>query len=170
MINTKNFLKKYFEFQKDIAFDDLKQLDFGILISSKIDNSFFWNACFPQKDISTFDIQKIEELMLSIKKTPCFYLLNDDYKNVKLLEKENYKKESTDQWMFFSGEVDSGDFSDFKKVKNSDDLNIFLETFNRCYQKNDPQNPYGELGNYIETARIAWNKKSKNDELEYFIL
>jgi hypothetical protein len=169
MINTKKFLKKFFEFQKDIAFDDLKQLSFGILISSKINDSFFWNTCFPKKEISIFDIKKIEKLMLLIKKTPCFYLLNDDSKNKKLLEKENYKKESTDQWMFFSNEVNSGDFGDYKKVKNSDDLNIFLETFNQCYQKDDPQNPYGEVGGYIETARKAWIKKSKKNELEYFI-
>ena len=168
-MNIKNFFKKYFEFQKNVAFDNLKQLDFGFLISSKIDNSFYWNNCFIEKEITTSDIQKIEKLMASIKRRPCFYLIDDDYKNIKILEKENYEKESTDQWMFFSGKFDSKNFGTFKKVENINDLNVFLKTFNQCYQKDDPQNPYGELGDYIETARKAWLKKSKKNELEYFI-
>ncbi len=169
MINSKDFLKKYFEFQKGTAFDGLKELGFGFLVSSKTDDSFYWNNCFVEKEITELNIQKIEKIMSLIKRNPCFYLLNDDYKNIKLLEKENYEKEATDQWMFFSDNFDIRDFSNYKKVKNLDDLDIFLETFNQCYQKNDSQNPYGELGGYIDTAKKAWVTKSKNDQLEYFI-
>ena len=165
-MKPEEFLKKYFNFQKNIAFDNLKQLNFGFLISSKTDASFYCNNCFVDKEMTESDIQKIEKLMSLIKRNPCFYLSDDDYKNIKLLEKENYKKESTDQWMFFSEKYKYEDFGIFKKVKNLDNLNVFLKTFNQCYQKDDPQNPYGELGDYIETAKKAWIKKSKDNKLK----
>jgi len=37
-------------------------------------------------------------------------------------------------------------------VSNEQELAIFLDVFKECYQKNDPQNPYGEWGQgYLKT-------------------
>ncbi len=74
-----------------------------------------------------------------------------------------------DCWMFHSGEnIDESKFSQVKKVQTQEDLLIFLDTMNRCFQKNDSQNPYGELGEYLVTAKESWIKNQ--DRLQYFIV
>ena len=38
-----------------------------------------------------------------------------------------------------------------------------------CYQKDDPQNAYGELGDYLGVAESVWYKHHKTGKVEYFI-
>ncbi|HRN70152.1 MAG TPA: GNAT family N-acetyltransferase [Candidatus Woesebacteria bacterium] len=45
-----------------------------------------------------------------------------------------------------------------------------MDTFNNSYQKNDPQNPYGELGNYLKVAEEGWYKHNKTNRMQYFIV
>lgn len=60
-------------------------------------------------------------------------------------------------------------FADVKAVKAQTDLKVFLETFDQCYRKGDPQNPYGELGSYLKVAEKAWKKYKDTDRLLYFV-
>lgn len=72
--------------------------------------------------------------------------------------------------MFYNGKnVNTLNFSNIKKVETSEDLKIFLDTFNRCYQKNDPQNPYGELGEFLIGSEQQWQPFHESNRLEYFI-
>lgn len=89
----------------------------------------------------------------------------------KLLEEKDYKKGYEDSWMFYQNKtVDITLFNQVQKVTNPNQLEIFLETFDHCYQKNDPQNVYGELGNYLKLAKEVWYKHRETDRLEYFIV
>ena len=73
--------------------------------------------------------------------------------------------------MFFEKDkIDKNKFEQVKKVETIDGLNIFLETFDKCYQKDDPQNVYGELGEYLEEAEKAWIKYHGSNKIEYFIV
>jgi len=73
--------------------------------------------------------------------------------------------------MFHDGKIINKEhFSQVQKVKDKDGLQIFLKTFDSCYQKDDPQNAYGELGEYLNAAKIAWLKNHKNNKVEYFIV
>ena len=166
------FLKSFFNFQKDITFNVLKKLDFGIFGFSKDDDSLYWNTVLLEKTISIKELKNIELLMSSFKRKPCLYFLQkDNSENIKLLEQENYKEAGIDQWLFFQDEkIDENRFNQVKKVENKIDLEIFLNTFNDCYKENDPQNPYGELGDYLKTAKKAWIKNNSNNKLEYFII
>lgn len=165
------FLKSFFYFQKDIAFDILKKLDFGILGFSKTNNSLYWNTVLVDRTISIKELKEIEKLMVSYKRNPCIYFLQkNNSQNIKLLEKEEYTEGGIDQWLFFKDKkIDEDRFNQVKKVENKMDLEIFLNTFNNCYQKDDPQNPYGEVGDYLESCKEAWIIDNSN-KLEYFII
>ena len=45
-----------------------------------------------------------------------------------------------------------------------------MDTFNACYKKDDPQNPYGELGDYLNVARKVWSKYKRTNRLQYFVV
>ena len=66
--------------------------------------------------------------------------------------------------------IDTRYFDSVNKVADKKGLKIFLEVFNQCYQKNDPQNPYGELGDYLKVAEEVWHKHNKNGRIEYFMI
>jgi ribosomal protein S18 acetylase RimI-like enzyme len=86
----------------------------------------------------------------------------------------NYFKNSQsfeECWMFHDGlNIDEARFGQVKKVETKADLKIFLKTMNKCFQKNDPQNPYGELGKYLKTAEDHWLENFATDRLQYFII
>ena len=67
------------------------------------------------------------------------------------------------------GKISSKRFFQVKKVKSEEDLKIYLETFNNCYKNDDPQNPYGELGDYLKVAEKVWYENHSLDRIEYFI-
>jgi ribosomal protein S18 acetylase RimI-like enzyme len=73
--------------------------------------------------------------------------------------------------MFHSGEnIDESRFNIVKKVETDADLEIFLTTFDQCYRKDDPMNPYGELGYWLKVTRIAWQKHHVSNKIAYFIV
>lgn len=73
--------------------------------------------------------------------------------------------------MFHSGnDIDTQSFDWVKKVMTPEDLEVFLHSFDMCYRKDDPINPYGELGEYLTAARQAWQKHHATNRLEYFMV
>jgi len=89
---------------------------------------------------------------------------------VKLLKTNNYTFSFEDSWLFHSGnKVVSSRFKQVKKITTETELELFLKIFNACYQKNDPQNAYGELGDYLKVAEKVWHKYHVSDRLEYLI-
>ena len=57
------FLESFFNFQKDITFDILKKLDFGIFGYSKSDDSLYWNSVLLNRIISIEELIIIRERM-----------------------------------------------------------------------------------------------------------
>ena len=47
-------------------------------------------------------------------------------------------------------------------------MRVSLKTMDDCYQEDDPQNPYGELGDYPKLLEKAW-KEFHDQGLDYFI-
>jgi len=154
-------------------FDELTEFDFATVGYSKTDKSSYWNLALINKIISDDEINKIEEKFKSINRNPTFYFENrTDLKPFfdKLVDKK-YKKSFEDSWQFWIGKnIDTKKFNSVKKVTTDAELKIYLVTFDKCYQENDPQNPYGELGDYLKVAEEAWHKHNKSGRLEYFIV
>ncbi|KKR56136.1 MAG: hypothetical protein UT93_C0004G0014 [Candidatus Woesebacteria bacterium GW2011_GWF1_40_24] len=168
-----DFLKKYQWLQDGVMFDELKELGFASVGFSKTDTSVYWNLALVNGLLSIQKIEKVEEILSNAERKSTFYFENrDDLKFLtELLESRGYKKGFEDSWQFWKGEgIDESRFGSVKKVDSEDLLKVFLETFNKCYQKNDPQNPYGELGEYLKVAETVWYKHNKSGRLEYFIV
>lgn len=171
-MNNFEFLRKYYRLQHTIMFDDIVDLGFALVVYSKGDSSFFWNNALVGTLIDEKQLQQVEDKLESFKRKPAIYFENSNKLDslMNFLREKGYKKGAEDSWQFWQGrDMDEKWFDSTKKVTNEKELNIYLKTFDKCYQKGDPQNPYGELGEYLQVAKEVWKKHFKNDRLEYFI-
>ncbi len=167
------FLQNYQHLQYGITCNKLIDLNFASITWCEKDDSHFFNHALVDKKISDRELMTIEKELVSLDRKPAIYFENSN--NLRPLTKffttRGYQKTWEDQWLFHSGEgIDASRFDSISKVSTKAQLKIFLETFDRCYQKDDPQNPYGELGNYLKTARDSWLRHAQSGKIEYFIV
>lgn len=139
---------------------------------SKTDKTSIWNFALTNKNLKLEQIKLIQAKMNSFGcKTAVYY---ENRANLQALSKflliHGYKKDYEDARMFYeSGDLDQKCFDWVKKVETEEDLKIFLETFDNCYKKEDTQNPYGTLGDYLKVAESSWHMHHITDRLQYFI-
>ena len=167
------FIKKYQELQRGVLFDQLIELGFATISYSKIDKTTFFNNALVDSVLTEEQLTKIEESLKELERSPAIYFENNpELQALKTsLEGKGYAKEWEDSFMFHSGEgIDTNRFNSVKKVNTESELELFLKTFDTCYQKDDPQNPYGELGDYLALAKSAWRKHHQDNRVEYFIV
>lgn len=153
-----SFLQKYLQLQNAVMYDRIINLDFATVGYCETDPSPFWNLALVNSVLAPDQLRKVEGTLLKLNRKPSIYFENrDDLKElINLLQNSGYKKINEDSWMFFGNQsIDPTHFRYIKKVTTESKLNVFLETFNDCYQKDDPQNLYGELGNYLKVAKNA---------------
>lgn len=166
------FLQKYQQMQNSIMYDEVEDFGFAQVGYCKGDDSSFWNLALVNKLLSEEELSKIETYLISLKRKPAVYFENrvDLKELISFLESKDYEWDYSDSWLFYTGmPIDQSRFDQVKKVETEKDLDIFTSTFDECYQENDPQNPYGTLGDYLEVARASWKKHHNNDRLEYFV-
>jgi hypothetical protein len=173
-MNNFNFLQKYQKLQYTIMYDELDALGFATIGYSKTDGSPFWNLALTDKILNENEISKIEDVFKQNQRNSTIYFENKNKLNglKDLLKNKGYKKSYEDSWQFWinGGKVDKKHFGLVKKVIDKTELKIFLETFNQCYRKNDPQNPYGELGDYLKVAETVWHEHNQSGRIEYFMV
>jgi len=172
MLHT-DFFQKYYQLQIGVMGDKVVETQYGKIVYKGDDKSTFWNHLFVDKIISPNDFGEIEEIFLENNRTPAVYFEKSDElnENNQILVNAGYKEINQDSWMFFEGDVDTNlDFSMIKKVESDVDLKTYLDTFDKCYQNGDPQNPYGTLGDYLGVTEKVWHSESRYNHLEYFIV
>lgn len=168
-----DFLRKYQRLQNGIMYDKVIDLGFATVTYCGIYDSDFWNNALIDNELTEQQIIEIETKLNELNRKPSLYFENRPtfQKLIAMLSQKGYSKSFEDCWQFWTGiAVDKIRFENVKKVETDKDLSLFLKIFNKCYQKDDPQNPYGELGDYLQVARSAWNKHSKTNRIEYFIV
>lgn len=168
-----DFLQKYVRLQHGIMFDELTDLRFATVGISLTDKSSYWNNALTNQVLNEKEISEIEELVISRGRNPCVYFENSpELKELaEALKKRGYKETWEDCWQFWNGkQIETNHFDNIKKVETPEGLQVYLDTFNACYQKNDPQNPYGELGDYLKVAKAVWHKHKGTNRLEYFVV
>jgi len=168
-----NFLRIYLELQTDIMFDMFTDLGFAIVCYSKTDTASFWNNALIKTVLTATQIDIVSQKLKELDRSPAFYF--EHTPELFLLSKSllatGYTQVAKDSFMFFSGaEIKTHQFHQVKKVMTNNELDVFLHTFNNCYQKDDPLNPYGELGEYIIAAKMTWEKHGASNRVEYFIV
>ncbi len=153
-------------------FEKIVDLKFASLVFCKGDKTMYWNWALVNSVIQREEINTIEKEMEKIQRNPVIYFESRPDMNMLMNElvDRGYKKAYADSWMFYSNDkpVETKPYR-AKKVENKNSLQEFLHTFNMCYQKDDPQNPYGELGDYIKQSEIAWHEHDGKGRMEYYI-
>lgn len=171
-MDPQKFLAIYQELQYKVMFDQLIDLCFSRIGFCETDRTTFWNYALTNQVLNQEELTEIEEKMKVLKRKPAVYFENKKELEplVKMLLANNFKKDYEDSWMFYrGGEVNSDRFNAVKKVENEEDLEVFLKTFDKCYQEDDSQNPYGGLGDYLKVAKEAWKNHHGINRVEYFI-
>lgn len=154
-------------------FDGFVDLGFAVIGYCDGDTSAFWNYALTDQILTQEQLSKVEETMESLNRKPTVYFENreDLQPLISFLKERGYKLKFEDSWMFHPGEnIGTSRFDRVKKVANESELGVFLKTFNACYQKDDPQNAYGELGDYLNVAEKVWHRHHQTNRLEYFII
>ncbi|MFC1790183.1 GNAT family N-acetyltransferase [Patescibacteria group bacterium] len=172
-MNTWSFLQKYARLQHQVIFDKLTNLDFGLVCYSQGDTSIYWNHAIVNQLINKSQLAKIEKTLKKLGRQPTVYFENRPGLQglVRFLTKQGYKKGFEDSWLFWDREeLDHKHFSSARKVANQQDLDVFIKTLDACYVKDDPQNAYGELGEYVDLARNLWLKHQGSGRLEHFLV
>ncbi|MGB6838677.1 MAG: GNAT family N-acetyltransferase [Microgenomates group bacterium] len=167
------FLQDYEQLQHTIMFDRFVDLGFAVVSYCRGDDSVFWNHALTSKHLLESELTKIETAMRSLGRKPAVYFENTSRLQslVGILKNNKYKFSFEDSWMFHPGKkVDKSRFGQVKKITSESQLKVFLKVFDACYQKGDPQNAYGELGDYLKVAEKVWRRHHKTNRLEYFLV
>lgn len=169
-MDNNSFLLKCEELQNGVTFDKIIDLDFALITYTK-ELKYYFNYAHLNNLINQDQLNIIENTFKKLNKKPAIYFENRQELDslVKFLEKNNYNKTWEDSWMFHSGENINLTEPKVIKVENEKQLQEFINIFNLCYQKDDPQNPYGEVGEYLALSEIAWRNNHESGRIEYFI-
>lgn len=174
-MTNSDVLDIYINMQQDIIFNRLIKIypEKAVIAFCKNDDAVDWNFALIKKILSKKEVENLEKEFLQLKRTPSIYFENkhEFYPFKELLEVRGYKESYKDAWMFYkTTSVDLPQGYQVKKVYDEKDIEIFLEIFNKSYQKNDPQNPYGEWGKgYLKTISDSWYKHHSTQKVECFI-
>lgn len=172
-LSNYDFLRRYQELQLGIVFDELFNLDFAVISYSKTNDSYYWNGALTNQPLNDAQIELVEKKFSSLDRSPTFYFEDSPGMSgfASKLKSKNYINKYADNWLFWDGgKINDRHFGSVKKVLSAQDLEIFLDTFNNCYQANDPQNPYGEQSGYLPSAKTAWIDNNSSGKVEYFIV
>jgi GNAT superfamily N-acetyltransferase len=174
-MNPYTFLKDIFYLLHHTAFDRVETSPYGLLGFCEKEPSEYWNHFLVEKPLSDSEIKEVEALLITLKRQPAFYFQNTPQTEqfAAYLEHLSYKKAFEDVWMFYEDPITFSE-SLFEKnirvVKNEKDLDVFCSVMDQSYRENDPQNPYGELHQYLDVTRDAWLKKRASGLLIYYVV
>ncbi|MBD3250322.1 MAG: hypothetical protein GF381_02015 [Candidatus Pacebacteria bacterium] len=170
-MNNQLFLQNYQHLQYGIMYHKLIDLGYASIAWCRTYDSSFFNHAQVNGLVNKKQLDSIEKELANLDRNPALYFENkqQNTKLVKYLESQGYKKTWEDSWMFHQGtNIGLSKTANVTKVTTESELDEFIDTFDQCYQKDDPQNPYGELGDYLDVARHAWQQHSQTGKIEYF--
>lgn len=165
------FLDSLLEIQSMME-NNLVDLGHSRITYNSTDQAPYWNYALANNVLLASQISEIETRMRAVGRDPAIYF--EDRPSLSPLKealvKRGYGKSFEDSWLFWDNlnKIDESKFSSVKKVKNPKELAVFLSTFDSCYQVDDPQNPYGTLGYYLNRAKTCWEKYNESGKVEYF--
>lgn len=153
-------------------FDKKIVLSSAIIYLSSSTSIVYNNIALVNSLITADDLKQIENTFNQYNKVPLIAFENtsslNDLKD--FIKQHGYQQEYENSWMFHEGKnIDKSRFNEVRKVRNLEELEIFINIFDRSYQKDDPQNPYGEVKEYLNDSRNTWEKYHNSNKFEYFI-
>lgn len=170
-MDARQFLDKYFHLLENFGFCELKDYKYALVEYAKNDSNVFWNSALIKNLLSESELSEVERYYQSVQRKSTIYFENTpDLNSFKdFLKERGYSQSFEDSWMFYNkDDVTIDNPGNVKKVESEEDLQIFLRIFDQCYQNDDPQNPYGELGDYLKVIEQVW-LNHHNDGIECFV-
>lgn len=166
-----NFLKQYLKLQDQDMYDQLLDLGFAELGYCRGDKLPYWNLALTNQLLTSGELKTLESHFTNWERKPSVYFEHAPRLQslADLLTASGYKHNWEDSWQFWEGNPPPPSKIVVKKVNTLEDLQVFLDTFDQCYRKDDPLNPYGELGNYLQLSRESWLKLHAGNREEYFM-
>jgi len=167
------FLQNFQALEYSIMGDKIAYLGFASITFNYKDRSSPWNHALLYQNIDLGQLHTIEIALEELERPAAVYFESTEQSAqiINLLSVQNYEKCWDDSWMFHQGQnIDTSRFASVTKVETEQDLAVFLDTSDKCFVKDDPQNPYGELGDYKGIAKEAWHHHHANNRIEYFIV
>lgn len=164
------FLNAFLEIQ-GLMSSSIEGLGYAQIITNPKEGSYYWNYALTEVVLNRQEISVIERSLGKANRATAIYFEDSDGMiplKDELLD-NGYKVAYVDSWMFYNSDLRHDDFEGIKKVSSEDDLKIWLRTADLCFTLDDPQNPYGTLGAYLELAEETWREHNKSDRVEYFI-
>lgn len=90
------------------------------------------------------------------------------------LDADGYVLDHQDAWMFYNGDLkepQSDESVSIKKVDSPEELDVFVDTFNRSYSGTDPNEPYGVAPpEWGETFKAGYGLEMPGRQVEYYVL
>jgi hypothetical protein len=160
---------------RDTMFSEITAFPFGRILFSQSEQSPFWNYALVDKVLNEKELMGIEENLTSRYRKPMIYF--ESRPELVILKEHllarGYSLFSEDSWMFYENTwplaVDTNTFSSVRRVESEAELKVWIETMDKSYVVNDPQNPYGPIGTYAALAERAWKANHKEGVFDYFI-
>jgi len=174
IMNHDQFLKLFQKTLFDLSYlDTLKTIDNVQVVSADLDNSIWWNNASIAQPPNDETIAKVEDYFRFINRPPVFYFVESPNSQPfeQLLASSGYHQDSYEVWMQIKNpQINTTKFSQIKKVETTEDLEIFIRTIDQGYGADDPDNPYGESGPYLDQIRKSFNLHGPRDIISYYIL
>ncbi len=167
-----DFLLNFQHVQLGIMADEILDLGFGSLTFSATDTSAYFNNVLVNGSLTDEQLSSVEKIWQERIRSSTFYFENSpQLAELKTyLTSKDYQQAFEDCWMFHPGtDIDSSRFAEVREVQNQTDLEVFISTFDQSFQADDPQNPYGTIGEGLNIARRAWIHFQGTHKLQYFI-
>lgn len=171
-MTNKDILEAFITIQEKTMFSKIVSFGNYKIITNEFDKTPFWNYVFCDNKIDAIKISSLEKELEKLERIKSFYFeynkSNDTTALIEYLTERGYVLKYEDSWMFFTSNViETLDYSHIKKVSSGEDLDTWISVINECYKENDPQNPYGSLGSYLDLAKKAWLTNNSSDFIYY---
>jgi len=162
------FLRKIQKVENGVGFDWVKDLGYASVCFSESSPSVYQNYALVEIVPSYEQMGQLEKLFRDLVREPAVYF--EKGVDTAPIEMMGFRQTWEDSWMFYlDNEVEGSKFDQVKRVTTLKDLDIFITTIDACYQKDDPQNPYGEIKDYLVGIERAWGKWGSTDRLQFFV-
>jgi 8-oxo-dGTP pyrophosphatase MutT (NUDIX family)/ribosomal protein S18 acetylase RimI-like enzyme len=142
------------------------------ITTSRLDDSIYWNLATIEGGVLR-DLPEIEKAFHSENRSTTFYLAENE-QNVdleKALTENDYSQVEYEVWLEIKNPtIDENRFDQVEQVVSADDLEVFIKTIDGGYGSDDPENPYGSLGVYLEQIRQSAEKYGLGKKIKHYIV
>lgn len=168
-------LEKFLDIQRDTLMSRNHLVASARLTINDFDQSPFWNYCLVNNMITDKELSDLRDKFTQLNRKPALYFEHTD--KLKPLETflldRKFKNIINDSWMFFDTTkppaIDEEKSDSIKTVESIDTLDLWIQTMDQSYRPDDPKNPFGQLGHYLDLAKQSWIKNHKTGEYEYYL-